>query len=211
MLVKFIFILSWSVKPLVNSLIYSFFFFLGFLNSSSLKNHTLAGVFCVKASQGEDWREWSISPNLISCIPPPPPPPTTHPLVTMPLCAAPTSLVPSLLQPTCEMLFCCLVPPQLEHLPLDPPPHPSAFPPFNLNNASFFQPHYVDCFQRTSKKEKQIEVAGDNETAGWTEAVHLAFLYFLCHVWANVHFGFRGKCCIFPSEVITWNDAMIWA
>lgn len=125
MLVTFIFILSWSVKPLVNSLIYSFFslslsLFLGFLDSSSLKNHTLAGVFCVKASQGEDRREWSISPNLISCIPPPPPPPT--PLVTMPLCAAPTSLVPSLLQPTCEMLFCCLVPPQLEHLPLDPTP-----------------------------------------------------------------------------------------
>lgn len=77
--------------------------------------------------------------------------------------------------------------------PPPPPQPPSAFPPFNLNNASFFQPHYVDCFQRTSKKEKQIEVAGDNETAGCTEAVHLAFLHLLCHVWANVYFGLRGE------------------
>lgn len=55
------------------------------------------------------------------------PHPHPHPLVTMPLCAAPTGPVPSLLQPTCEMLFCCLVPPQLEHLPLDPPLSPLCF------------------------------------------------------------------------------------
>lgn len=76
--------------------------------------HTSRSVLCQGSPRGGS-EEWSISPNLISCNPPSP-----HPLVTMPLCAAPTSLVPSLLQPTCEMLFCCLVPPQLEHLPLDP-------------------------------------------------------------------------------------------
>lgn len=103
------------------------------------------------------------------------------PLITMPLCAAPTALTPTPPSPTCEMLLCCLVPPQLEHLPLHPPT-PLLFLHSTQTTPPFFQPHYADCFQRTSKKEKQREAAGDNETAGYAKAVHFGILYFLSHI-----------------------------
>lgn len=63
-----------------------------------------------------------------------------------------------------------------------PPLHPSAFPPFTPNNASVLSATLCRLFQRTSKKEKQIEAAGDNETAGYAKAVHFGILYFLSHV-----------------------------
>ncbi|MEQ2239757.1 hypothetical protein ILYODFUR_007809, partial [Ilyodon furcidens] len=60
-------------------------------------------------------------------------------------------------------------------------PHPSAFPPFNQNNAVVLPATLCRLFQRTSEKEKQIEAAEDNETAGYSKAVHFAILYFLFH------------------------------
>ncbi|CAB1426951.1 unnamed protein product [Pleuronectes platessa] len=56
------------------------------------------------------------------------------------------------------------------------PLHPSAFPPFNPNNATVLSATLCRLFQRTSKKEKQIEAAGDNETAGYVKAVHFGHL-----------------------------------
>ena len=131
-----------------------------FLNSPSLNNHTVTGVFCVKASRGEDLREWSISLNLISCIPPP--------LITMPLCAAPAALTPTPPHPPLAHMWDAVVLSCSPTAGASPsaPLHPSAFPPFNPNNASVLPATLCRLFQRTSKKEKQIEAAGDNETAG---------------------------------------------
>ena len=122
-----------------------------FLNSPSLNNHTVTGVFCVKASRGEDLREWSISLNLISCIPPP--------LFPMPLSAGPPAgarapPTPTPPSPTCEMLLCCLVPPQLEHLPLHPST-PLLFLHSTQTTPPFFQPHYADCFRGQARKRNR--------------------------------------------------------
>lgn len=136
--------------------------------------------------------------QTLSAASPRPPPPCNNATVCSP--HKPRALPPPAHMWDAVLLSC---PPTAGASP-SRPPHPSAFPLFNLNNASFFQPHYVDCFQRTSKKEKQIEVAGDNETAGCTEAVHLAFLHLLCHVWANVQYNFKpaiNKCCKIPRII----------
>ena len=72
--------------------------------------------------------------------------------------------------PPCPHVRCCCVvlfPHSWSISLCTPPPlHPSAFPPFNPNNASVLPATLCRLFQRTSKKEKQIEAAGDNETAG---------------------------------------------
>lgn len=91
----------------------------------------------------------------------------------MPLCAVQRgpAAPPSQRTATCEMLLCCLVSPQLEHLPLDPPPSPPPSPlppPSNPSAFSSIQPEQgapssatlCRLFWRTSEKEKQIEATG---------------------------------------------------
>lgn len=103
------------------------------------------------------------------------------PLITMPLCAAPAAWTPTPPSPTCEMLLCCLVPPQLEHLPLHPST-PQLFLHSTQTTPSFFFTTLCRLFQRTSKKEKQTEAAGDNETAGYVKTVHFDILLLLSHM-----------------------------
>lgn len=103
----------------------------------------------------------------------------------MPLCAAQRGPLPTpaLRTATCEMLLCCLVSPQLEHLPLDPlpPSNPSSFSSIQPEQGARSLATLCRLFRRTSEKEKQIEATGgDNETAGWATAVHFA-RYFLSH------------------------------
>lgn len=76
------------------------------------------------------------------------------PLITMPLCAAPAAWTPTPPSPTCEMLLCCLVPPQLEHLPLHPST-PQLFLHSTQTTPSFFLPHYADCFRGQARKKNR--------------------------------------------------------
>lgn len=113
-----------------------------------LNNRTATRVFCVKASQREDSGMIHFSQPY---QPPPNPPP---PPITMPLCAAPTAWTPTSPSPTCEMLLCCLVHPQLEHLALHPST-PLLVLRFTQTTPPFFWPHYTDCFRGQARKRNR--------------------------------------------------------
>lgn len=83
------------------------------------------------------------------------------------------------------MLLCCLVSPQLEHLPLDTP---TTLEPlcFFLHSAGTRPPFFGHTMQIVPEDKRERETdrgyrgGGDNETAGWATAVHFD-RYFLSH------------------------------
>lgn len=162
--------------------------------------YTLAGVFCVKASQGEDLRERSISPNLISCTPP---------CNNATVCS---SHKPRALPPPAHMWDAVLLscPPTAGASP-SRPPHPSAFPPFNLNNAPVLPATLCRLFSE-DKQERETDrgCRGQwNSWLDWSSSFSIAFLHLLCHAWANVRFGVKWQYLIFPLEVVPWCSVTV--
>lgn len=81
---------------------------------------------------------------------------------------------PHCLPPTHPHVRCCSVvlSPHSWSISLSTPLPPLLFLHSTNTTPPFFQPHYADCFRGQARKEKQIEAAGDNETAGYATAVH---------------------------------------
>lgn len=88
------------------------------------------------------------------------------------------------------------------------PPHPSAFPPFNLNNASVLSATLCRLFSE-DKQERETDrgCRGQwNSWLDWSSSFSIAFLHLLCHAWANVRFGAKWQYLIFPLEVVSWSS-----
>lgn len=161
-----------------------------FLDSSILLSHIHWQGCSVSSLPGVgDLREWSISPNLISCTPP-----CNNATVCSP--HRPHALPPPAHMWDAVLLSC---PPTAGASP-SRPPHPSALPPFNLNNASVLSATLCRLFSE-DKQERETDrgCRGQwNSWLYWSSSFSIAFLHLLCHARANVHFGLRGKYLEFP-------------
>lgn len=160
-------------------------FILAILDSSILHSHIHWQGCSVPSLPGVgDLREWSISPNLISCTPP-----CNNATVCSP--HKPRALPPPAHMWDAVLLSC---PPTAGASP-SRPPHPSALPPFNLNNASVLSATLCRLFSEDKQERETDRGCREqwNSWLCWSSSFSIAFLHLLCHARANVHFDLWGN------------------